>query len=273
MLKLLFIAFFLSFSLNANTLLFEKVENIIGTNEFKTHKNLVDLIFQNDKAYYFGDNLNYLQVLKKLKQNGLLKLQLSEPKEITVEFETNFDPIKSLKILNDSLKSLGYYYYFTKNTYYDGKGNLLWIIRLKTSNSIDPLVLALELANHESRITNIARKDNDTWKYVINTANSKIADATFLDTNEKVILQKPLKPYFFKINEAKELKILSRRLNNWHPYIVFYDKHLTVLEVIKKDRVFRGLSMKIPKTTTYMKITDLYTLINIKRGLSIITKE
>jgi len=273
MFRILFISLLLTFSLSANSILFEKIENLIGTKEFSTHKNLINLLFKNEQAYYFGDNLNYLQILKKLNQNGLLKLRLSQPKEISVEFETNFDPIKSLKILNDTLKSLGYYYYFTKSTQYDGNGNLLWSITLKTSYAIDPLVLALELANHESRITDITKKANDTWKFVINTSHSDMADALYIDSNEKVVLQKPLKPYFMKINKAKTLKVLSRKLNNWYPYIVFYDKHLNVLKVIKKDRVFKGLSVTIPETTTYMKVTDLYTLINIKRGLSIITKE
>jgi len=273
MFRILFISILLTFSLKAQDLLLEKVENLIGTQEFNTHKNLVNLIFKNRSAYYFGENLNYIQILKQLKQKGLLKLKLSYPKEITVEFETNHDPIKSLKILNDTLKALGYYYYFMKNTQFDGQGKLIWSIKLKTSYAIDPSVLAHQLANHESRITNIIRKENDTWKYVINTQYSDISDALFIDTNEKVVLQKPLKPYFFKIGESKTLKVLSRKLNNWYPYIVFYDKHLTVLKVVKKDRVFRGLTMSIPESTTYMKVTDLYTLINIKRGLSIITKE
>ena len=273
MIKLFLISFLLTFSLNANDILFDKIENIISTKEFNTHKNLINLLFKNKQAYFIGENLNYLQILKTLKQNGLLKLRLKKPKEIIVRFETNFDPIKSLKILNDTLKSLGYYYYFTKSTKYDGAGNLTWDIKLKTSNVIDPLVLALELANHESYIKHIVREENDTWKYFINTKNANLASALFIDTNEKVVLQKPLKPYFLKIGEAKILKVLSRNLNNWYPYIVFYDKHLNVLKVIKKDRVFKGLSMKIPETSKYIKITDLYTLINIKRGLSIITKE
>ncbi|NQY95206.1 MAG: hypothetical protein HRT43_13665, partial [Campylobacteraceae bacterium] len=150
MFRILFIAFLLTFSLKAENLLLDKVENLIGTQEFNTHKNLVNLLFKNRSSYYFCENLNYIQILKQLKQNGLLKLKLSHPKEIVVEFETNVDPIKSLKILNDTLNNLGYYYYFTKSTVFDGKGHLLWSIKLKTSYAVDPLILANELANHES---------------------------------------------------------------------------------------------------------------------------
>ena len=54
---------------------------------------------------------------------------------------------------------------------------------------------------------------------------------------------------------------------------MFYDEHLNVLKIVKKDRMFKGLTISIPETSRYIKVTDLYTLINIKRGLSIITKE
>jgi len=289
MFKILFATCILVFSLYANNseepvtkestqdvptdVLYEKVENLIGTREFNTHKNLVDLLFRNKQNYYANEHLNYIAILKQLKENGLLKLRLKQPKEITVEFLTNADPIKSLKILNDTLKSLGYYYYFTKKTLYDGEGNLVWTIRLKTSYAIDPFILSKELARHEVRVIDITRAENDAWQYSINTAYANIDDAIFIDTNEKVILRKPLKPYFIKINEAKTLKIISRTLNNWYPHVVFYDKHLNVLKIVKKDRMFKGLTISIPETSRYIKVTDLYTLINIKRGLSIITKE
>ncbi len=249
MFKILLTAFILVFSLYANNseepvkqegiqsvptdVLYEKIENLIGTKEFNTHKNLVDLLFRNRQNYYANEHLNYIAILKQLKENGLLKLRLKQPKEITVEFLTNADPIKSLKILNDTLKSLGYYYYFTKKTLYDGEGNLVWTIRLKTSYAIDPFILSKELSRHEVRVMDITRGANDAWQYSINTAYANIDGAIFIDTNEKVILQKPLKPYFIKINEAKTLKISSKTLNNWYPHVVFYDEHLNILKIVK----------------------------------------
>jgi predicted RNA-binding protein associated with RNAse of E/G family len=62
-------------------------------------------------------------------------------------------------------------------------------------------------------------------------------------------------------------------LNHWHPYIVFYDKHLNILKIIKKDNIFKTFNTNIPKGTNYIKITDLYMLLNIKRGLSVIIRK
>ena len=273
MFKIVFISSILIFSLKANTLLLNKIENLIGTQSFNTHKNLITLIFKNEEDFSIGKNLNYIEILNKLKENGLLKLRLPKPKEILVEFRTNHDPIKSLKILNDTLKSLGYYYFFTKKTKYNGKGDLYWSIKLKTRAVIDPLILAIELKNHNSQIINITKKENDNWEFIIDTLYSDIKDALFIDKNEKVSFKKPLKPYLIKINKATKLEVLSKKLNNWYPHIVFYDQHLNILRVIKEDFLTKQLSIKIPKNSTYIKVTDLYTLINIKRGLIISIKD
>ena len=85
-------------------------------------------------------------------------------------------------------------------------------------------------------------------------------------------MQKPLRPYLLEVKNATKLRVIGRTLNHWFPYIAFYDKHLNVLKVIKKNRVYRGYRVNVPHGTKYIKISDLYTLINIKRGLSIIVK-
>ena len=74
------------------------------------------------------------------------------------------------------------------------------------------------------------------------------------------------------MEDGKSLQIISRNLNNWFPNIVFFDKDLRVLKMIKRDRIYKGLKTEIPDGTIYIKITDMYNLINIKRGLSIIVR-
>lgn len=274
MFKLIFTALFLSLTLQANVL-FEKIENLIGEQSYKEHKNLIQFVFSQDASKYYlsGEKLNYFNIIKELKQNGLLNLQLAEPKEILVEFYTSTDPVKSLKILNETLKSLGYYYYFTKHTSYDGDGSLKWVIKLKTEFMIDPQLFISELLKKEARIIEIKREENDKWIYKIDTNFANISESIFIDSNEIVKLQKPLRPYFISIKGGKVIKVMSTALNYWYPHIVFYDEHLNILNIVKEDKIFKRISLRIPDQTKYIKINDLYTLVNIKRGLSVIIKE
>lgn len=271
MLKLFLASVALVLTLKAD-LLEDKIRVIIGEQEFTTHQNLINYIFKDRSNFQYGESLNYISVLKKLNENGLMKLGFSEPKDILIEFQTNNNPLKSLKILKDTLKSLGYYYYFTKSTQFNGENSLIWNIKLKTEAAIDPLVLSNELLKKDCRMLNIHR-EGDKWTYVIDTDFAVLKDAVYVTTNERVILKKPLKPYFIRIDDAKQVYIVSRVLNKWFPNVVFYDKHLNILNVVNKNKVYRNIKLAVPEDTRYIKISDLYTLINIKRGLSVVIKE
>jgi hypothetical protein len=269
MVKKIFLLNILFFSYIQASILLNKIENIIGTKDFKTHKNLIDIKFQEEKLYFKSNNLNYLLILQTLKDIGLLKLSLNSPKNIILEFKTNIDPIKSIKIVDDTLKSIGYYYYFTQKIKYDGKKKLYWKMKLQTSNSIDPLSMILELQNHNSIVTNIIKKENYNWEFIIDNSNSKLKDTINIYKESKISLKKPFNAYLIKINDIKSINIKSKRLNHWHPYIVFYDNGFNPVKILKKDKIIHKLSLKIPKNSYYIKISDLYTLNNIKRGLSI----
>ncbi len=270
--KLLLLIIFLG-TLSAD-ILFNKIENLIGKDQFQIHNNLINILFKNSKIFYITDEkLDFYKVLQTLRENGLLQLKLKKPEPISIEFRTNIDPIKSLKILNETLRDLGYYYYFTKSTNFNKtSGELVWIIGFKAEYSIDPLILVKELKLKSCNILNIEKVNSNHWKYDIDVKFAKIKEVIKIDNNEKVVLQKPLRPYFIEVNNATSLQVISRKLNHWFPYIVFYDSHMNVLKSIKKDRVYKGYKLSVPRETMYIKITDLYTLINIKRGLSIIVK-
>lgn len=271
MFKILTILLFISISLNAN-LLHDKIENLIGEESYEKHLSLINFIFKDNDKFYYEEKFEFDLIIKELKKNGLLTLSLDTPKDILVEFRANSNPLKSLKILKDTLLSLGYYYYFTKTISYDGSSNLIWTIKLKTESAIDPLVLSKELKNSSCSINNISR-DEDKWIYELDTQNAILSDAIYITNNEKVSLKKPLKPYFIKVEKASKLVIMSKVLNTWFPSVVFYDKDLKILKVTNKKKSHRNLTISIPESTKYIKISDLYTLINIKRGLSVFIKE
>lgn len=273
MFKAILLSFFLVLNLSSSVLK-EKIENLIGEEEYAEHQNLVKFLFKNEDKYLNGENILYIPLIKKLEDNGLLKLGFSSPQNINLEFKASYDAIKTLKILRNTLKSLGYYYYFITNTSYSTQGQLIWSIQLKTEAAINPLILSKELLKNSCKVVDITRVENNKWIYTIDTQNGSIFEAKNVLNNESIKLSKPLRPYFLTVDEnAKSIFVKSRILNNWFPYIAFYDEDLNILGVKKQDYKTSRMNVSLPENTKYIKIKDQFSLINIKRGLSITIKE
>lgn len=268
--KAFFIILFLSTLLNGSVL-DQKIESIIGKKDFALHKNLINLIFKDQGKFTYQNSFRYYNIFKTLKDNGLLNLRLNKPQEITLEFKGLNKPVKSYKILKDILHVLGYRYFFTEEFSLEENKAMVWKIRLKAEYMVDPVILLKELQQKNCKITNVEKEQNN-WSYEIDFEKAILNEAKLVEKNEKVKFQKPLKDYFLMVDEAKSLQIISRKLNNWYPYIVFFDNDLNTLKLIKKNRVYRGYKTKVPKGTKYIKITDMFNLINIKRGLSVIVR-
>ncbi len=266
--RFIFTTIFLSFSVLYGTVLENKIENLIGEKEFQIHKNLINLLFKKKERFITSDKINYLNVVQELKNNGLLKLRFKRPQNIQIEFQAINKSFKAYKILTDTMKSLGYSYYFTKRL--EKSNNILTLnIELKTEYMIDPVVFVKELKLKNCDILEIERKSSKSWYYKIDFNNAILTDALKIEKNEKVKFQKPLKPYMLKVNDAIKLDIISHNLNTWYPSITFLNSDLTILKVIHKQRIYKGYKTKVPQDTVYIKITDMYNLINIKRGLTI----
>ncbi len=267
--KIIFLFLVLVSFINADKL-DDKLYSFIGEKEYKIHKNLLNHLFKKRDQFIYNDKINYKEVLRVLHENGLLHLQFNQPKVLKIKFNINESHLKTLKILNDTLKSMGYYYYFTKETIKDENNTLTWTIEFKTRYAIDPLIFIKKLLAHDTRVTDIIKYSDNNWEYSLDTSKANISEAVFIELNEKKKFSKPLNDYFIKVKDASKIRIISRTLNHWFPYIVFYDEHLNVLKTIKKDAIHRYLRSPIPKGTVYIKVSDLYMLLNIKRGLSII---
>jgi hypothetical protein len=270
MIKKIFILALFFTTLQAD-LLDDKIKNLIGEKKFIVHKNLLESLTQNRGNFYIRETLHYTPLLNILKSEGLIDLDFGSPKDVSIKFIIDKSHKKGLKILKDTLSTLGYTYYFTD--YLKNENNILeWKIKFKSEFMLDPYIFNRELTKIESRITDITKISNYEWLYKINVENSRIYDSIKIEKNEKVKLLKPLKPYLLEIDEAKEIVIISRKLNNWFPKLAFFDKELKVLAVIEKTRMYRGVKIPIPQNTRYVKVDDSFTLLNIKRGLTVIVK-
>jgi len=268
--KKIFIIFLLFINFLYASIIEDKIKNIVGNDTFLLHNNLINSIIKKNN-FIINGKIFYPKLLKSLNDNGLLRLRFNKPLDINITFKVNNKPLKSMKILKDTLNSLGYAYYFTKSFNSTSK-NFIWKIYFKSEYVIDPYGFNKELNSINAFIEDINLTTPTNWCYTINFNNSHLFDFIPIELNEKIKLSKPLKPYMLKIVNGKKLTIRSHNLNHWFPKITFYDKDLNILGEIKKDRYYKGLLVNIPKNSYYVNIDDRYTLLNIKRGLSIILR-
>lgn len=247
----------------------DKIINLIDQENYDLHKTLLEDISKNKNFFYPNKSINYTYLLKDLKDKGLLNLSLPEQTSVTVTFNIMNSNKKGFKIVKDILSNIGYSYYIT-NLIQNFNGMLVWQISFKSDFALDPYTLSAELSKFQTKITDINKISNTNWEYNIDVEKGTLDNLKIISLDEKLILPMPLEPYILSLPNAKELLIASSKANTWIPKISFYDKELTALGTIEMDKVYDGLKVAIPKNSKYVKISDRYTLLNLKRGLSVL---
>lgn len=246
----------------------KSVSLLLEKETYKQHERLINTIFSDTQAFIENNTTNSFAVLKKLKDNGLLQLYFKTPQTIKVNFKTGGNAQFFVKLLRDTLQSIGYYRYFTTLAQRDNN-TFLWQIELKSEYAIDPTVLQQALNKRFCFITHMQRITPTRWNYTIDIGHAKLS-LLEIDTLEQVMLRKSLRPYWINISKGKKLTIYSQRGDSWFPDIALFDKSMHLLKVYKRKERTRELSLYLPKDAIYIKISDLYMQRNIKHGLKLL---
>lgn len=243
----------------------QKALNLLGKDKYYTNKGLIDFILKDS-------NITYTSMVEKLKRNNLLDLKFNKKKQLNITFKLNDSSSKSMIITKKVLKSLGYYKTVTKNLEFLDN-SIIWDFTIETKAAIDPLYISKAFNKRNSYIRDIIKEGENKYTYYIDTSKAKFFRTYQFENGSNVLsLKKISKGYFLAVNENEKLNIQSIAGNRWHPNIVFYDDKLNIIEIQNSDNFTKNLSLKVPENTKYLKINDLYSLNNLRRGIYI-TKE
>ncbi len=251
-------------------LLQEKIKDLIGDKAYARHVKFIKIIFANEEDFYTNNRVDVANVIKTLKDNGLLDLFFKKPKEMHLTFHSSGYPLFFVKIMSDTLQSMGYYRFITDQSKQDESG-FFWTIRLVGEYAIDPVLLKNALQKRGCDIVDIDRHSKTDWSYHIDMKNAYLMLEELLPYKERE-LKKSLYEHWLNVKSSKSLILWSLKGNNWYPYISIYDKELRLLKVYKRDRRTKKLKLELPQDTVYVKIADLYSLKNIKGGLRVQTQ-
>ena len=259
---LLFLTFTLSFSQDNDKIVLDKIQTLISNKAFVQNKAYIKIIFADSLSYFTNNEIDSVKLIEKLKEHGLINLFFKTPRELVLNFETNGEPLFFVKIMGDTLRNIAYYRYVTQESNLQNK-IFKWTISLNSEYATDPIILQKELFKSGCRITDVRRNSATDWTYIIDMQNAYI-NTQKLQSKVEVKLKRSLYAYWLNVESIKQLTIESSYKNNWYPYIAFYDKSLKLLRVLKKDRRRSKISLRISQNTKYVKISDMYTLKNIK---------
>lgn len=244
------------------------VQNMLGSSEYNTHKNLINHIFKNESSFYTNGKVDYVKVSQTLQNNNILNLKLGSTTEIDVDFYFTKNATLAIKNLSDILKQIGHQEFIATKQAQVGD-QILWSIKVKTAAAINPLRLSSELKEINSQVLDIKKEGPRKFSYFINTNNSSVFKAEDLENNSEVSLRRSLKPHFLKLGSASNLRFSSNSGNSWHPRVVFYDKNFNIIDIYEENSLKTSVNVVVPSGTRFVKIDDIYSLINLKNGLKV----
>lgn len=252
---------------NPDDLLTQKIKSFIDSDVYEKNKRFIEIIFSPKSEFYNHGSVNVVKVIATLKDNGLLKLFFNSPKILKLHFKTYGPPLFFVKLMSDSLRNMGYYRYVTTSSNFDGLA-FIWSISLTSEYATDPLILQKELMKSGCKIVDIEHNAMTEWTYVVDMVNGFL-NIPVLREGERVSLKRSLYAHWLNVSQVQKLIMTSSWRNHWYPYIAFYDSSLGLIKVLKRDKRSHKVVVRVPKFAKYIKISDIYTLKNLKDELSI----
>ncbi len=262
------IVFILFFSISNAAPFYKEIENIVGKNTYIANKKIIKTLFKNPKAFYKKGHIDYPRVLAILKNNHLLNVQISRSTEVTLSFATRQKhPVAFIKLVKTTLNELGFSRIDVQKIIHDRSG-FMYKVSVYSANAPDPIMIAESFSKKGAEIVKIKRFSISNWRYFVDIGHLNLVPEE-LPYKKKVHLPKPLEPYWINVSNTKVVVLNSSRANRWHPGIVFYDQYLNIVDNLSKDIKSYNIRLEVPRNARYMKVSDLYTLDNLRRGLTI----
>ncbi len=246
-----------------------QIISLLGVQDYKINQKLIQRLFKNPLEFMDEvGNPNIYKISQVLKQNGLLKLAFASPMDLEVSFEIAGNPMAFTSALYDILGTMGYYYFFVKQSVLDNY-SYKFVLSMNTEYAIDPILLQERLKEYGYMALKIERQSLNQWVYEIKESNFQYPKAILLNPNEEKEQANLSGEYWYQVSQGNTLGIVSSNAILWYPKIVFFDSNLRVLEIFFQEKAVQTIKVKIPKNAVFIKISDIYLPLTIKSGLMV----
>ncbi len=248
------------------------IRNFVGSDVYKINQNFIQRIFSSRQDFYKDRALNHKKILETLKNNGLLKLRFDAPREVSITFSSSTSPIFLLRSINGVLASMGYSYFEARKAEYDGRLSTI-VFGLMSEHMIDPLIVIEEMNKRGYIFNDVKRVSSQAWQYDVELIDSRLGDAHNIDLGDDVDLKEVSGEYWLQISNVSGVMEISTRAENWRPKIIFFDKNLQIIDILKKSTRVKKLTFNVLKSARFVLVSDMQNPIAIKTGIQVVFKE
>jgi hypothetical protein len=139
---------------------------------------------------------------------------------------------------------------------------------MKALQQIDPIPFIDEMETRGCKVLSIKKYQN--YLYTIDCSNQIVPEATPVEMVEGLQLKPlPIGGIWLRVRGGEVLEIVSPAGNWWHPEISYYDSQLGLIKMDRVPLLQRRYRIQVPDGTKYLRLGDLYTSSNIRRGLQV----
>ncbi len=263
-----FLFFFIIFSCLRGDLLEEKIKNYISNNNFEKHSRLIKKIFREKDVFYNENKLDCIKIISTLKKNGLLELFFQAPARNIITFKVKGSLILFMRIVEEVLTDMGYSYFLTESLE-KNNDKQIWSITFVSEYTLDPEIFSKFLKKRECSILDIKREGLGKWVYEVDAREALLVNVKKIQISQSIRLKRGLDDYWLRVDNGERISIASYGGNRWRPYIVIYDRNLNILKIFKRKEKSSWVVVFLPKNSFYIKISDIFTLDNVKYGLKV----
>jgi len=246
----------------------EQVRKLMSPEAFESHRKLLSLLFENGGSYCDATGCDMGRIVKTLEENGLMDLRLPPGSEVTLTMSCEGKhPFFFMKTVDDTLHAAGLGGYLTRDAALGGEG-FRWSVAYTAASAPDPVRLVERFARRGVRVEAIERLDAARWRYRLDMRDATLP-ATKIVPGESRRIVRPVRPLWLGVAGVRRLTIRELPGSHWYADVVVYDKMLHILSMKQNDTRTRYVRLRLPKEAVYVKITDRFTLENIRSGLRV----
>ncbi|TEY03075.1 hypothetical protein [Campylobacter sp. US33a] len=268
MVRFFFIIVFLSNQLLALTAL-ELAEHMVDD---VSKQNKLRALFDNKNYQDSNGNLDIDKITRTLKINSLIDFALKEPATMRISFKAKTEGILFFKIVNDALNNSGFIY-FTPIDLSLRDGNIFYQIEVQSQYILDSGSFYNLLKQNSVFIEDVQKVGAFDYEYTLDFSKAFLKPNVNVPLNEEVVLEKPLRDYIVLLQGAKSIEITSNSMDVWFAKIIFLDQNLNLIRAVQSSTKSDKFKDFIPSGAVYAIIGDIFTLDNIRRGLTIYLKK